>query len=202
MFHANSDNKRYLNYHGDGLLDIFLGLAALWFGFTIATDAVAYMAIASILFYSFALLAKQIITAPRLRPDEMSSHHATKLQRTKILALAVTLLLGLLFFALAYLLVFTETLPLWLEIFLDNYLTTVILFMVIAIMAYLGVVAKVWRLISYAGLILFAFVSYLWFPLALSVYAFVIGGIALLIGMVLLVKFLRTHPKISLGGSS
>lgn len=195
------NHKQYLNYHGDGLLDIFLGLATIWFGFTIATDTGAYIAIAFIIFYSFALLAKQIITAPRLRPDEVSSQQATKLQRTKILTLAFTLLIGLVFFALTYLLLFSNSLPFWLETFLGNYLTTMILFMLIAIMAYLGIVAKVGRLIGYAGLVLLAFVSYLWFPLALSVYAFVIGGIALLVGMVLLVQFLRTHPKISLGGS-
>ena len=201
MFNEKNSNKLYLNYHGDGLLDIFLGLAAIWFGITIATDTAAYMAIAFILFYSFGLVAKQIITMPRLRPDEVSLSKTTKLQRTKVSTLSVTLLIGLLFFVLTYLLVFSESLPFWLDAFLDNYLTTMVLFVVIGIMAYLGYAAKVWRLIGYAGLMLLAFISYLWFPLDLSVYAFALGGFVLLVGVVLLVQFLNTHPQISLGGS-
>ena len=104
----------------------------------------------------------------------------------------VTLILGLVLFLLTTFLLLNDA-PVWLL----STLPVLILFTIIGVLVFMGYVTGNQRLIAYALLIIFAFVSYLVVPLPIYIYPIVLGTIILAVGIFLLRQFLMSHPRLA-----
>ncbi|MCA9997814.1 MAG: hypothetical protein KDE56_18775 [Anaerolineales bacterium] len=184
--------KPYLHYQQDGLLDMMLGLMAILVGIAMQQDLVAVMGVSFLVAYGLNLIAKEWLTAPRLRPEELTAVSTPQIQRTKTRLFTVTLILGLGLFLLTTFLLLNDA-PIWLL----STLPAIILFTIIAVLAFMGYVTQNQRLIVYALLILLAFLSYLIVPLPVYIYPIVLGVIILTVGIVLLRQFLMSHPRLA-----
>jgi hypothetical protein len=184
--------KPYLHYQQDGLLDMMLGFMAILVGIAMQQDLVAVMGISFIVAYGLNLLAKEWITAPRLRPEELTAVSTPQLQRTKTRLFTITLILGLALFLLTTFLLLNEA-PTWLL----SSLPVIILFTIIGVLTFMGYITHNQRLIAYALLIILAFVSYYIVPLPIYLYPIALGAIILAVGIVLLRQFLISHPRLA-----
>lgn len=184
--------KPYLQYYQDGLLEMMLGLMAILVGIAMQQDIVALMGGSLLVAYGLNLMAKEWITAPRLRPEELTAVSTPQIQRRKTMVFTVTLILGLVLFLLTTFLLLNDA-PVWLL----STLPVLILFTIIGVLVFMGYVTGNQRLIAYALLIIFAFVSYLVVPLPIYVYPIVLGTIILAVGIFLLRQFLMSHPRLA-----
>ena len=186
----------YMLYSEDGLLDIFLGLTVFMGGILMSFDQGAFMGLTFILLYPILMSVKQTITAPRIDPADMPPGKAATRTLTGLAALGVVFLLAILIFILK-----RGDMPVQLEAWLDNYMLDTLLAVVVGLLAIRGFLGGPKRLILYGGLLLAARLSSLWLDLSFPQYVSIVGGIISLIGVGVLVRFVRNHPKLKDVGS-
>ena len=197
MSHDFTMDKRtrqaYMLYHEDGLLDIYLGFTLVMFGLLLIVDYAAFTGVAFALLYPMFVLAKENITTPRLRPDELSPAQAAKRIKSMSMMLTVTLVIGVLVF------MFVSTANLWLAAWLDKHLMTAVVIVLAGLFILWGLQSSTERLFVYAGLFVLARLASFWLTLAFPYYVLAVGAVISLIGLTVTLEFMRHHPKLGTG---
>ena len=178
--------KVYLAYFSDGLWDILLGTFIMLFTvhvipFPPLTAIVCYM-----VGYFVVIFLKRRITHPRVGYARISWNRKVPIMLfMPLLVVGIIVLVGGL---VAYI---SVTLGI---VFESQYIVMGTLFA--AVVAFIAYRFKVKRWYIYALLILVAYVLREWSSLSLRYGTFIFGGIILLVGMVVLVRFLRKYREI------
>jgi len=182
--------KVYLTYFQDGLWDVVLGLFLLGWGFTVWFDLPWIPGATFVAFFWLALGLKQKSTYPRIgyaNPIE----HRKKLSRV-VIAGAVILLLGV----MVFLLVATGGMPQFLRDYFELLFGTILAIVIGLIGCWWGIL----RWYGYAGLV-FALAAFnQWLGLSFELSFIIPGGVVLLYGLIIFVRFLRKYPKVSSEG--
>ena len=178
-------------YHGDGLLDIAIGLVILLAGIAEIFDWTAFGGIWVVLWLPIMISAKKSITVPRMRYIDFTPKAQWKVKLaivTVVLAVAVLFTLGLV--------VFTKNgaLPSWLTAWLREYSRMVWPAALVGVGWLIALATGVKRLYAYAALTVIAFAGGYWFNLNFPILFTVLGAVIVLAGMVVLVQFLRKYP--------
>jgi len=179
--------KVYVTLFEDGLWDVVLGLFLLAWGFAILFDLGWLPGVGFVVFFYLALSLKQKITYPRTgyaRPAEVRK------QRSRVvIAGGVTLLLGI----MVFLLIVTGGMPQFLKDYFELLFGAMLAIVV-------GLVGYWWRIVRwyyYAGLVfLFAAFNH-WLGLSFELSFVIPGGVILLYGLVIFVRFLREYRRVS-----
>jgi len=177
--------KVYISYFQDGLWDILLGVFLVGWGLMIIFDFVAVMGGVWVAFYFIVLGLKKWLTYPRAGYIKITE--ARRQQMRMVILGVVLFLLGLSVFALFS----VATRPAW----LSEYFMLLFGTMMAVVIAMLGYWWKVTRWYAYAVLLFLAAASHQWLDVPLNLTFTVPGGVIVLCGLVLLVRFLRRYPK-------
>jgi hypothetical protein len=186
--------RQAMLYHGDGLLDILIGLGILIFGLTLTFDMFylsgAYIAILAAIMPAL----KKGITAPRMQcvegaPPPEARRRVVRLMLLTLLGLGVLALLGLLLFLRP------GAIPAWSIAAIREY---GLLLAGVALVALLIVTA--WataqgRFVAYAALAALASVAGQWLGIDFWLYAILVGATVTLSGSAVLIRFVRRVPK-------
>ena len=180
--------KVYLSFFQDGLWDIFLGLFILGWGLAILTE-LAYLIGAFFIGTYFTVWGvKKWLTYPRIgyvRLDATGRRRVT----TRFTILGTVLLsLGI----MAALLWGIGRRPQWLA----DYFPLIFNGMLAAIVSFVAYWARVNRFYAYAVLIFLGAVLHLWVGIPWEFGFIGAGGIILLIGVGILVSFLRKYARV------
>ena len=182
--------KAYISYHQDGLIDILIGLGILGFGLMILTGNFVFNMLAwmPILFY---VPLKNRITVPRFGYVQFTS------ERTKRTRLLIAVMVGMLFFSFGlglYVFALFDQMPPLLELAMagDGMLLIGGLFAVAMLVA--GLITRLDRLIIYAILTMLILPGGLLLGVEPELRVVFLGALILLIGVILLVRFLRAYP--------
>jgi hypothetical protein len=188
------EQKVFKTYFMDGLWDIYGALILLGFGLTMITGW-DYLMLAFAILAVILLLFRQRIVMPRLGQVKFSSNRQGKTKRSILIATAIltfTMLLGVIFFVLYS----TDNMPGWLNIRMGDYFLAVFGGVLAVLVAAAAYIVGVWRYYIYAVLTFVAYVvANILRPDDMEgVPIIVAGGIVLLSGMVMLMRFLRKYP--------
>lgn len=191
------EKKLYLSYHQDGLWDIFLGLSFVTIGFLFYFHIESYLIIIPAGFLVPLMLIKRAFAISRLGYVVFSKKRQAK-EKNKYLSMLVLSVFSFLSGILALIAAssgrafydFLDSLP----------LHPIALFIAIVICAVLAIFG-IWRFAGYALLIIFLFFignrtgDQIIGPSILT------GMIISIIGIVMLIRFMRKYPKVK-GGIS
>ena len=180
------ERKLYWSYHNDGFTDMALGVTFLWFGLMILTDNPGLSGIIGVWIVILALVKKQIL-APRIGRVQFSPSR----KKNEFLLGLAGVLLGLVAFMLFSFSgsgsTFSEMIrhyyPLILGVFLALLPVTV------------GFMTGLRRFYGYGALLFIVFAIEQWYPGHLGWSLFSYGALCTLSGLLLLVRFLKQHPK-------
>jgi hypothetical protein len=179
-------------YHGDGLLDIAIGLGILSFAIAMILDQTAFTGVWVVLWLPIMMSAKKSLTVPRMRHTDFRP--APNAQwKVKLVIVTVAGVVALLF--TLGLVVFTrnETIPA-LTAWIREYGLVVVGVLLAGLLSLMAWATGAKRVYAYAALAVIAFASGQWFNLEFPLYLTVLGTIILLSGMVVLVQFMRKYP--------
>jgi hypothetical protein len=179
-------------YHGDGLIDIAIGLGILTFAIAEILDQTAFTGVWVVLWLPILMSAKKSITVPRIRHTDFRP--APNAQwKVKLVIVTVAGVVAVLF--TLGLVVFTrnETIPA-LTAWIKEYGLVVIGVLLAGLFSLIAWATGAKRVYAYAALALIAFVSSYWFNLEFPLYLTVLGAVVLLSGIVVLLRFKRKYP--------
>jgi hypothetical protein len=195
------DQQRYMAYNDDGLLDIVIGLVILFACATWLTELYWMVGTLAFVFFLVWQSAKQIITAPRVRGMQFTPEKARQLEgfwRGMIVFLTITMVMGLIFFAIAVLAgpwvrQTGSELPAWINWFSENVaiLLGLTASLFLGLLAYFGGLP---RFYGYALLTLAIVAGSYLLDISALFFVALLGAIMLLVGLGLLVQFMRAHP--------
>jgi hypothetical protein len=179
-------------YHGDGLIDIAIGLGILIFAIAMILDQAAFTGAWIILLLPALRSVKKSLTVPRLRYTDFRP--APNAQwKVKLVIVTVTGVVALLF--TLGLVVFTrnETIPA-LTAWIREYGLVVVGVLLTGLLSFIAWATGAKRAYAYAAMAVITFASGYWFNLEFPLYLTVLGAIIVLSGMVVLVQFMRKYP--------
>ena len=188
------ERKAFTSYFHDGMWDLYGGLILLGFGLTMLTGW-DYLMFAVVAIAMVPLLIRKRIVIPRLGIVKFSQERQTKTKKSRLAAIIIlsfTALLGMVFFML-----FTSnTMPQWLEIWMHDYFLTFFGGMIAVLIIAAAFLVSVKRFYAYAVLVFIAFfLASILRPEDMEVIPItVVGGLILLSGIVILIRFLRNNP--------
>ena len=179
--------KVYMSLFQDGLWDIFLGLFILGWGLAILTEAVYLPGVTFIGIYFVIWGVKKWLTYPRIGYVRFSAT-----SRRRITARFLILGVGVLLVGVMAAVVWgIGTRPQWLA----DYFPLIFNGILAAIVCFVAYWARVNRFYLYAALIFLGAVFHLWLGIRWEFGFIGAGGIIVLIGLVILIIFLRKYPK-------
>ncbi len=179
-------------YHGDGLLDIAIGLGILIFAIAMILDQTAFTGVWIVLLLPALRSVKKSLTVPRLRYTDFRP--APNAQwKVKLVIVTVAGVVALLF--TLGLVVFTrnETMPA-LTAWIRGYGLVVVSVLLAGLLSLIAWATGAKRVYAYAALAVITFASGYWFNLEFPLYLTVLGAIILLSGMGALFQFMRKYP--------
>jgi hypothetical protein len=192
------ERRAYVSYFQDGLTDLYGGFILLGLGLAMLTDQMWWLAL--MLVGTAVLWARKRITFSRMGYARFSPQREARTKRSRIaagIAVAGTLLLGVILFALLW----TNGLPQWLEAWLADYFLVAFAVMVGTIIALSAYLLGVARFYAYAVLVFAAFVAAQLFDISPGLPVTIAAGVIVLCGLAVLVRFLRKYPKPGNGGA-
>lgn len=182
--------KAYLSYHQDGLIDLLIGLGILGFGLMMLTGNFVFNMLAwmPILFY---VPMKNRITVPRFGYVQFSTERERKAKL--LLALLVGLLLFSFFIGL-YVFAVYDAMPPLVEVLMggDGMLLIGGLFALMMLSA--ALITRLDRLFVYAALTMLIVPGGAVLGIAPEIRVIFLGAVILLVGIILLIRFLRAYP--------
>ena len=182
--------KVYLTYFQDGLWDVVLGLFLLGWGFTVWFDLPWLPGTTFVAFFWLALGLKQKITYPRIGYAKLAEHK--KKQVRFVIAGVIALLLGLMVSLLLVMGGAPQFMRDYFELLFGSVLAVVI-----------GLIGYWWgitRWYSYAGLVFVLATFNQWLGLSFELSFIIPGGVVLILGLLIFVRFLRKYPRVSAEG--
>ena len=181
--------KVYMSFFQDGLWDIFLGLFIVGWGLAILTEAAYLPGISLIGLYFVIWGIKKWLTYPRIGYVRFSATSRRKITARFVILGTVVLLLGL----LAAVLWGIGTRPQWVA----DYFPLIFSGMLAAIVCFAAYWARANRFYLHAALIFLGAVFHLWLGIRWEFGFIGVGGIIVLIGLGLLISFLRKYPRMA-----
>jgi hypothetical protein len=179
--------RTYQSYHQDGLIDIIIGLAIIGYGLMLAFDSsiFIFMGWMPIIFY---MPLKNRLTVPRIGYVKFTTSN-TKIGIAAAIVLLV-ILLGIFIFLVAGPNNISPQLSAWLS---QYYL---LLLGGIAALCFAGaaLLTRITRFYIYALLILFTFSAGTWLGIQPPIFVIATGALIEVVGVLLLVRFLRNYP--------
>lgn len=193
MFDKPVSRERIMAFSRDGVFDIVLGVMLLAAAAYLYFDMVALGGIIVVLIVPLVQGLKRSITVPRLAATDLPDDVEVRMFRSFMVA---SVLIGML--ALAGVAVFmldrAGNLPGWLDGRLADGLPYALL-TIVGVFLLIGTYAtRSWRFIGYAVLIGVAYALMRWLDITLWVGLAGLGVVALVLGVVLAVRFVQTHP--------
>jgi hypothetical protein len=191
---AERTEKQAMLYHGDGLLDILIGLGILIFGLTLTFDMFylsgAYIAILAAIMPGL----KKGITAPRM--SSVDGAPAPEARR-RVVRLGLLVLLGLGVLALLGLLLFLRpgAIPAWLIAGIREYGLLLAGVALVALMVVTAWATDQGRFVAYAALAALTSVAGYWLGIDFRLFTILVGATVTLGGTAVLIQFVRRHPK-------
>jgi hypothetical protein len=182
-------------YHGDGLIDIYIGFVSSMLGISMLFDWMTFSGIFMVIFLPVFFTAKKRFTAPRIQNVGITEYPES-IRRRK---LVVLLIFGLFVLMLVLgLLLFRNLLdmPAWMK---SNFsLLAVILPAVLVIfgLSLLGWASGQKRMYIYAGIAALFFIFGYSFDIGFNLLLLIWGGVVFITGCVLLVRFIRKYPAL------
>ena len=181
--------KVYMTFFQDGLWDIFLGLFILGWGLAILTD-LAYLPGVTFIGLYFAIWGvKKRLTYPRIGYARFSATSRRRVTTRFIILGVAVLLVGVMVAVLWGI----RARPQWLA----DYFPLIFNGILAAIVCFIGYWARAKRFYGYAVLIFLGAVFHLWLGVQWEFGFIGAGGIILLIGLGVLIIFLRRYPKMA-----
>jgi hypothetical protein len=179
--------RTYQSYHQDGLIDIIIGLAIIGYGLMLAFDSsiFIFMGWMPIIFY---MPLKNRLTVPRIGYVKFTTSN-NKIGIAAAIVLLV-ILLGIFIFLVAGPNNISPQLSAWLS---QYYL---LLLGGIAALCFAGaaLLTRITRFYIYALLILFTFSAGTWLGIQPPIFVIATGALIEVVGVLLLVRFLRNYP--------
>jgi hypothetical protein len=186
--------KVYMTFFQDGLWDIFLGLFILGWGLAILTDA-TYLPCVTFIGLYFAIWGiKKRLTYPRIGYARFSATSRRRITVRFVILGVVVMLVGVIVAVLWGI----GTRPQWLA----DYFPLVFNGILAAIVCFIAYWARVNRFYLYAVLIFLGAVFHLWLGVRWEFGFIGAGGIIVLIGLGILIIFLRKYPKMVEGADN
>ena len=188
------EKRVFASYFHDGMWDLYGGLILLGFGLTMLTGW-DYLMFPVVVVAMVPLLIRKRIVIPRLGIVKFSPERQARTKKS-ILAAMITLtftaLLGMVFFVLFS----TDTMPQWLEIWMYDYFLVFFGGMIAVLITAAAFLVRVKRFYAYATLVFIAFfLASMLRPEDMEIIPItVVGGLILLSGIVILIRFLRHNP--------
>ena len=200
MTHSISSNNQqqrvYTHYDQDGLADLLIGLGVLLAGLSMLLDVdVPLAALWVVLWLPLSTSARKSITARRPANVEAPPEQQKGIAKAALFVAGILLLL-----VAADMVVLwrqkTGNIPPWFLAGLRDYLTVILGLLGAIVISVMGWLSGLDRLYAYAVATAVVFVGgyLLNAPIALAVA--VVGGIVMLWGLGLLVRFVRKYPKV------
>jgi hypothetical protein len=192
--YTSEQDRTALQFQGDGMLDIGLGLGLLIVGLAMYGDwAMSLIGIWVILWIFGVRAAKRKITLPRLALIDYSpSPEADRRRRYfKIIALVLTLFI---FLVVLLLFVLGDRLPKPVQDWLrgnSSLMGGVISLLVVTLLGLAGWATGAHRLLVYAVLLVLGGIAVIRFSVELQLVLIALGGIFLVVGVILLFRFLQ-----------
>ena len=186
------ERKAWASYFHDGLTDLYGGFILLGLGLSMLTGQIWWLAL--MLVGTAALWARKRITYSRMGYVRFSPQREARTKRSRIaagIAVAGTMLLGVILFALLW----TNGLPQWLDAWLADYFLVAFAVMVGAIIALGAYLAGVARFYAYAVLVFAAFAVSQWLNTPDGLPVTIAAGLIVLCGLAVLIRFLRKYPR-------
>jgi hypothetical protein len=181
--------KAYLAYHQDGIIDILIGATILGFALWILLDNIIFTCMAWLSF-SFYVTLKNVITIPRFGYVRFQE---TKRQTVLAIGLGIGLLLLLLLVGILFILG-PDRVQLDTSAFLRKFHVYVMSGIGAIVMAIFGLWSGIRRLMAYALVSIVALGLSFQMEISGGITLLVMGGLILLIGMALMVRFIRQNP--------
>jgi len=185
------ERRAYMAYHRDGLWDIFLGLIFIIYGIMIQVDQAAYMAIWFVILLPAIVKYKKSFTQKRLGYARFSEKREQKEKKNRValtILLSFTLALGIIAFY-----AFTGDAG-W-----QRWLRSLRLLpfggVVTLIVAALGLLYGMYRLVLYAGIILAVFLAGHLFNADPAACFLLPGAVFLVVGLILMIRFMKKYPR-------
>jgi hypothetical protein len=185
------ERRAYLSYHQDGILDMFIGFSILLFGMWMLAD-MAYLAGAFVAIFTpiYAQVKKQI-TVPRLGYVKFAPSRMAKSKRTVLLLVIA----GVLAFIPGVLLFITTQRGILAPIqLLIEYGMIVIGVAGMVLLAAVAYITEIRRLYAYSALFFAMFTGGYFLSIPFVYYIMMLGAVIMLVGLYLLIRFLRTYP--------
>jgi len=188
------ERKAFTSYHQDGLADIMAGLGILLAGISMIYDVSTIVIICICLFAPLGAKAKKALTIPRIGFVQFNKALFSRKNRVLILAFTVTFIAGIVNF-----ITFTGDEVGWKALVKDLELVP-FGFAASLILAVVGFLFSIDRLIVYALLTVSSFIICHLFDLSPAINFFFLGAVILVTGIVLLLRFLAKYPLRKLEG--
>ncbi|MDD4875758.1 MAG: hypothetical protein PHQ86_01295 [Dehalococcoidales bacterium] len=188
------EKKVFSSYFHDGMLDLYGGLMLLGFGLSILTNKI-YLLIICITLAMVPLLIRKHIVLPRLGLVKFSAERQAKTKKSKLIALITGVFI--LFLVTFFMALFSvNILPAWVEALMNDYLLAFLGVMIASIVAIAAFIVKVRRFYIYAVVIFIVFcLASILSPLDMEGIIIVsAGGIILLSGTIIFIRFLHHNP--------
>ena len=186
------ERKVYMTFFEDGVWDIFLGLFVLGWGLSILTEGTYMPGVMFVCLYFAVWGIKKWLTYPRIGYVRFSSASRRRIKaRFVILGLAIFL-----FGSIAAILWGIGSRPQWLV----DYFPIIFNGMLAAIVCLAAYWAQINRFYLHAVLIFLGAVLHVWLGIMWEFGFIGAGGIIILIGFILLIKFIRKYPRIAQEG--
>jgi hypothetical protein len=185
------EKKAYLAYHRDGIWDIFLGLFFLSTGIFMIYDQAYLMGAAPVIFYFAAFGLKRSFTRSRLGFVKFSRERQAREKQGRVklsILLTITMLLGIVAF-------YAYTGDAGWQVWIRSLGLVSFGFVVALILSAVAILFGIWRFFFYALLILALFIAGHQLNSDPAAYFLSSGIIILLIGLVMLIAFIRKYPK-------
>jgi hypothetical protein len=179
-------------YHGDGLIDIAIGLGILIFAIAMILDQVAFTGAWIVLLLPTLRSVKKSLTVPRLRYTDFRPAPNAR-WKVKLVIVTVAGVVALLFTLGLVVFAGNETIPA-LTAWIREYGLVVVGVLLAGLLSLIAWATGAKRVYAYAATAVITFASGYWFDLELPLYLTVLAAIILLSGMVVLVRFMRKYP--------
>jgi hypothetical protein len=182
--------KAYTSYHQDTVVDVSIALVILAFSIMIIVDLPWLGGIIGVLAMSFYAGMKKVLTVPRIGYVKFPQQRAKRINAGLMGLALLALALGM----VAFMQTAESGAPPWLIVLIENYMLTIGL-LVSALFLLAGYTFRIKRMYAYALLTLVMFVAghFIYFPL--QYYLTALGTLILLIGLVMMIRFVRKYPK-------
>ena len=179
--------KVYMSFFQDGLWDILLGLFMLGWGLAILTDLAFLPGVTFIGLYFAVWGVKKRLTYPRIGYARFSATSRRRITAKFAIGGVAVLLVGVMVAVLWGI----GARPQWLA----DYFPLIFNGMLAAIVCFIAYWARVNRFYLYAALVFLGAVFHLWLGVRWEFGFIGAGGIIVLIGLVILITFLRKYPR-------